>query len=484
MTTTSTTTRAAPRLGVWLDGREHRDERRPVAAVDAPYDGQRLYDVEQADAVDVEHAVRSAQRAYLEHRRAPAHLRAGWLHAAGDAIAAAADELVELLVTTLGKPRGASTFEAKRGPDLLHRCAEEISRLGGENLPLDAIPGGEGRWGVTRREPFGVVGAITPFNAPINLLLQKIAPALAVGNAVVVKPAPEGAVVALRIAELMAPHVPAGLVQVVPGDADTALALARHPLVRAVSLTGGVAAGEAVLAAAGVKPTLLELGSNAPNIVCADADLDDAATRIAVAAFGASGQQCISAQRVVVERAVLDPFLERFVAAASALTVGDPSDKGTDLGPVVNERARQRVLAHVDDAVARGASLALDGRGDTLMLGPSIVVDPPADAKLMREEVFGPVAAVVGARDFEHAIELANDSELGLQAACFTRSLATAMRAGEELQAGSVWINEATRFRLDTYPFGGFGKSGIGREGVRYAMEALSQLKFIGLRGI
>jgi glyceraldehyde-3-phosphate dehydrogenase (NADP+) len=253
--------------------------------------------------------------------------------------------------------------------------------------------------------------------------------------------------------------------------------------VRAVSLTGGVAAGEAVLAAAGIKPTLLELGSNAPNIVCADADLGDAATRIAVAAFGASGQQCISAQRVIVERAVLEPFLELFVAAASALTVGDPSDRATDLGPVVNERARQRVQTHVDDAVARGASLALDGRGDTLMLGPSIVVDPPPDAMLMREEVFGPVAAVVGARDFDHAIELANDSELGLQAACFTSSLANAMRAGEELQAGSVWINEATRFRLDTYPFGGFGKSGIGREGVRYAMEALSQLKFIGLRG-
>jgi glyceraldehyde-3-phosphate dehydrogenase (NADP+) len=479
-----TTTTATPRLGLFVDGREDRDDTRATAAVDGPYDGQRLFDVEQADDADVDRAVRSADSAYRAHRGDPGHARARWLHAAASAVATAADELVDLLVATLGKPRSASAFEVRRGPELLHRCAEEISRFGGANLPLDGTAGGEGHWGITRREPFGVVGAITSFNAPVNLLLQKVAPALAVGNAVVVKPAPEGAVVALRLAELLADHVPAGLVQIVPGDAATALAVARHPLVRAVSLTGGVAAGESVLAAAGIKPVLLELGSNAPNLVCADADLDDAASRITAAAFGASGQQCISAQRVIVEQPVFEAFLERFVAAATKLRVGDPSEPATDLGPVVHERARQRVLAHVDDAVSRGARLVLDGRGDTLLLGPSIVVDVPPDALLLREEVFGPVAAVVAARDVDHAIELANDSDLGLQAACFTRSLATAMRAGAELRAGSVWINESTRFRLDTYPFGGYGKSGIGREGVRDAMEALSQVKFIGLRGV
>jgi acyl-CoA reductase-like NAD-dependent aldehyde dehydrogenase len=479
-----TTTTTTPRLGLFLDGRTDRDDRRATAAVHAPYDGQRLFDVEQADEADVDRAVRSAHRAYSDHRRTAGHERARWLHAAGDAIAAVQDELVDLLVTTLGKPRVASEFEARRGPDLLHRCAEEIGRFGGANLPLDGTSGGEGRWGITRREPFGVVGAITPFNAPVNLMLQKVGPALAAGNAVVVKPAPEGAVVSLRVGELVAANVPAGLVHVLPGDAATALALSRHPLVRAVSLTGGVAAGEAVLAASGVKPVLLELGSNAPNLVCADADLDDAAARIATAAFGASGQQCISAQRVIVEQPVLDPFLERFVAAASKLRVGDPADPATDLGPVVHERARARVLRHLDDALSRGARLALDGRSDTLLLGPSIVVGAPTDALVLREEVFGPVAVVVAAADLDHALAIANDSELGLQAACFTRSLANAMRAGEELRAGSVWINESTRFRLDTYPFGGYGRSGIGREGVRDAMEALSQVKFIGLRGV
>jgi acyl-CoA reductase-like NAD-dependent aldehyde dehydrogenase len=235
--------------------------------------------------------------------------------------------------------------------------------------------------------------------------------------------------------------------------------------------------------AAGIKPVWLELGSNAPNIVCADADVERAAREIASAAFSASGQQCISAQRVIVERPVVDPFVDLFVAAAGDLTVGDPADPATDIGPLVSERARDRVCRHLADAEERGGKVVLDGRVDGLCFGSSIVRDVPADALLLREEVFGPVAVVIGVDSVDEAIAVANDSELGLQAACFTSDLATAMRAAEELQAGSVWINEPTRFRLDTYPFGGYGKSGIGREGVRYAMEALSQLKFVGLRG-
>jgi len=258
--------------------------------------------------------------------------------------------------------------------------------------------------------------------------------------------------------------------------------LVSHRSVRAVTLTGGVAAGEAVLASAGIKPVLLELGSNSPNIVCADADLADAAERIAVAAFGASGQQCISAQRVLVEAPVLDAFLELFVSHSRSLVVGDPADPTTDIGPVVNERARQRVLAHVEDAEERGGKVVLDGRREGLMLGPTVVRDAPRDSRLWREEVFGPVALVCSVADVDDAIEQANDSELGLQASCFTSSLTTAMRVAEDVRAGVVWINEATRFRLDTYPFGGFGRSGVGREGVRSAMEELSQVKFVGMR--
>lgn len=474
---------------LWLGGAPDGDDARPTVASVAPFDGRHLADVEQSTAADVARAVTLGHEAARTHRRTPGHVRAGWLRAAARALEAESAALVATLVATLGKPRRASTFEVGRGVQLLDLAAEEIARFGGETLPLDGVPGGEGRWGLTRREPFGVVAAVTPFNAPVNLLLQKVAPALAVGNAVVVKPAPEGAIVALQIAELLDTALPPGLLGVLPGGPEVARELAAQPRVRAVTLTGGVAAGQAVMAAAGIKPVLLELGSNAPNIVLADADLDEAAASIANAAFGASGQQCISAQRVVVERPVLDDFVARFTAAATRMVVGDPDDPVTEIGPLVHPGRRDAVLRFIEDAEQRGAKVLVDGRpadprGDDLCFGPTVLVDAPPEALICRDEVFGPVAVVIAADDLDHAVAIANDSPFGLQAACFTGSLASALRAAEDIEAGSVWINESTRFRLDTTPFGGYGQSGVGREGVRYAMEALSQLKFVGLRAL
>jgi acyl-CoA reductase-like NAD-dependent aldehyde dehydrogenase len=471
----------------WSGGAPDRDDTRLTAASVAPYDGRHLADVDQATPADVARAVALGHQAAREHRKTPGHVRAGWLRAAARALEAESEALVATLVATLGKPRRASTFEVGRGVQLLDLAAEEIARFGGEALPLDGVPGGEGRWGLTRREPFGVVAAITPFNAPVNLLLQKVAPALAVGNAVVVKPAPEGAIVALQIAELLDAALPPGLIGVLPGGPEVARDLASQPRVRAVTLTGGVAAGEAIMAAAGIKPVLLELGSNAPNIVLADAELDEAAASIANAAFGASGQQCISAQRVIVERPVFDDFVARFAGAASRMVVGDPDDPATEIGPLVHAGRRDAVLRIVEDAEQRGTKVLIDGRpatGDDLCFGPTVLVDAPPDALICRDEVFGPVAVVLPADSLDDAVAIANDSPFGLQAACFTRSLASALRAAEDIQAGSVWINESTRFRLDTTPFGGYGQSGVGREGVRYAMEALSQLKFVGLRAL
>jgi glyceraldehyde-3-phosphate dehydrogenase (NADP+) len=335
---------------------------------------------------------------------------------------------------------------------------------------------------MTFREPLGVVAAITPFNAPINLLMQKLAPALAMGNAVIVKPAPETAVVTLQIIEAIAPALPSGLVGVVCGGADVGGYLVSHPETAAVSLTGGVAAGRAVMRSAGIKPVLLELGANAPNIVLADADVDDAAKRIAHASFGASGQQCISAQRVLVEEAVFAVFLDRYVEEANRMKVGDPRLDETDIGPMVHQAARDRVIGLINDAERKGGRLEIDGRRDGLYLEPTIIVNPRGDARILSEEAFGPVTVVVPVSDLHHAIRVANSVDLGLQAACFTNDLSKAMHVARELRTGSVWINEASRFRLDTYPFGGVGSSGIGREGVRYAMEELSYLKFVGIR--
>jgi acyl-CoA reductase-like NAD-dependent aldehyde dehydrogenase len=470
------------RWGVWIGDGPVIDDLRTVEACHTPFDGRHVADVEQATDADIDQAVALARAAWQDHRRTAGHVRAQWLRDAADALDAVVDSVTETIIDLLGKPRGATEFEVGRGAHLLRLAAEEVSRFHGQNLNLDGVPGGDGRWGVTRREPLGVVAAITPFNAPVNLFLQKVAPALAVGNAVVVKPAPEAAVVALQLGEVLASCLPPGMLAVLPGGPDVALRLAAHPDVDAVSLTGGVAAGRAVVSAAGIKPVMLELGSNAANLVCADADLQDAASRIAVAAFGASGQQCISAQRIIVERSVVDEFVTELLAAAEEMVVGDPRDPATMIGPMVHERRKQAVVRFIEDAEARGATLLLDGRTADLCFGPTIVLDPPRDSLLCRDEVFGPVAVVLTADSVDEAIQIANDSPFGLQSACFTRDLTTAMRVAEDLRSGAVWINESSRFRLDTYPFGGYGDSGIGREGVRYAMEALTQLKFVGLR--
>ena len=473
------------RWGPWMDGREQSDDARPTVTVPAPYDSRRLAEVEQATRDDVADAVATAHRAFVDHRRAPAHERSSWLRAAADALEAASDDITDALVHVLGKPRRMSSGEVGRGVALLRLCAEELARFGGESLPLDATSQGVGLWGLTRREPYGVVGAITPFNAPVNLLLQKVAPALAVGNAVVVKPAPEGAIAALQVAEAMADALPDGLMNVVTGGVEAAQALVQHEQVRAVSLTGGVEAGRAVMTSAGIKPVMLELGSNSPNIVCADADLDDAASRIAGAAFGASGQQCISAQRIIVEHAAREEFTKRFVAAAERLVVGDPDDTTTDIGPLVSPARKEHVDRFIADIEERGGTILLDGRStDDLVYGPTIVADVPREALMRCDEVFGPVAVIVEVDGLDEAIADANDSEFGLQAACFTRSLDTAMRVSEEIDAGTVLINNPSRFRIDLYPFGGFKHSGVGREGVRYAMEAFSQLKTVALRRV
>jgi acyl-CoA reductase-like NAD-dependent aldehyde dehydrogenase len=437
----------------------------------------------ESDAAVVDAAVKHAHAAFLKHQDATTAKRVERLTAAADAIDKIEGEIVRSLIRFIGKPRRAATFEAKRVGAFLRACATQVPHLAGEVLPLDAAAAGAGRFGFTVRVPYGVVAAVTPFNGPANLLIQKVAPALAVGNAVVVKPSPPGTEVALLLAQAMkASGLPDGLFNVVPGGRETAKLLAAHPLVSVVTVTGSTAAGNELARAAGAKKFVGELGSNAANIVCADADLADAATRIAGAAFEASGQQCISAQRVIVERPVFDRFLELFVAAAKKLKVGDPEDASVDVGPMVSGAAADRVEKMIEDAVAKGARLVLKPERRGAILGPAIVADAPGEARLMREEAFGPVVVVQRVADVDAALELANASEFGLQGACFTGSLETAFKVSRKLKVGSLWINDASRFRLDTYPFGGVGASGFGREGVRYAMEELSQWKFTGIR--
>jgi acyl-CoA reductase-like NAD-dependent aldehyde dehydrogenase len=472
-----------PRLMPFIGGPADAPGGTAFSPLVSPLDDSVASHMVESDAGIVDAAVKHAHAAYLANQDATTAKRVEWLAAAADAMDKIEAELVTSLIRIIGKPRRAATFEAKRAGTFIRACAAQLPHLTGEVLPLDVAAAGAGRFGFTVRIPYGVVAAITPFNGPVNLLIQKVAPALAVGNSVVVKPSPPGTEVALLMAAAMQKAgLPAGLFNVVPGGREAAKLLVAHPLVAAVTVTGSTAAGNELARAAGAKKFVGELGSNAANIVCADADLADAATRIAGAAFEASGQQCISAQRVIVERAVYAPFLEQFVAAAKKLKVGDPDDAATDVGPMVSGAAADRVEAMISDAVAKGAKLVLKGERRGAILGPAIVAEAPAQARLMREEAFGPVVVVQPVADVDAALALANSSEFGLQGACFTKNLNTAFKVSRQLRVGSLWINDASRFRLDTYPFGGVGASGFGREGVRYTMEELSQWKFTGMR--
>ena len=455
----------------------------PGLVLRRPQDDAETGTILEAGPDGVAAAVAAASTAFSAHRKSTLHQRMGWLQALAATLEGAADEMAALIREDVGKPIRVARFEIKRGAEFLNATATTAAGIGGEMIPLDSVANGAGCLGLVRHIPYGVVAAVTPFNAPINLLVQKLAPAIVAGNAVVAKPAPAGLRTALRLADLCkAAGWPDGLFNVVSGDKETALALVAHGGVRAVSFTGGTAAGDALARAAGAKKFLAELGSNAANIVLADADLGIAAQKIAGAGFEASGQQCISAQRVLVQRAVLDAFLPLFVAATQKLKVGPAEDSTTDIGPMVSRAAAERVMAMVADATARGARAVLAPTREGATVTPGILVDLPFAARLWREEVFGPVVVVVPFDTEDDALRLANDSEFGLQGAVFTAGLRSALRFADEFDVGALWINEASRFRLDMYPFGGVKSSGVGREGLRYAIEEMSQVKFIGIR--
>ena len=467
----------------WIDGKPYPTPNAKTEDLRSPWNDELVFRVAMANSDTIDAAIASARSAFEENLNVTPAERAVWLRAAAHEVEKEKDEISEITMRALGKPRRACGVEVGRSVAFPRLCAEELLRMEGDVLPLDALPMGKGRFGFTRHHPHGVIAAFTPFNAPSNLLMQKLAPAIAMGNAVLIKPAFEGVGEALLIAECFRrAGVPDGLVNVVACRRDVTEHLVAHRDVALVTLTGGTAAGNALASAAGAKPFIGELGGNSANIVCADADLEDAAKRIVPSAFEASGQQCISAQRIIVEQTAINDFLPHFIAAAKGLTVGDPTLPETDVGPMVNAANADRVEQMVADAVADGAKEALPLKRVGAIIYPTILVEPPQNAGVVRDEIFGPVAVVIPAKDVDDAIAIANDSAFGLQSSCFTSSLENAFKVSKDLHVGSVWINEGSRFRMDTTPFGGVGDSGYGREGVKYAMKELSYTKFTGIR--
>jgi acyl-CoA reductase-like NAD-dependent aldehyde dehydrogenase len=447
--------------------------------VRSPYSGEVVGRVARAGAGETRRAIDAAEAALREPL--PAHRRAEILVRVAGYLGRRHEEVARLIAAEAGKPLKTAKVEAQRAMSTYTVAAVAARTLTGETVPMDATQAGAGKLAFTLRLPIGVVGAITPFNFPLNLVAHKLAPALAAGCPVVLKPASATPLSALLLAELEhEAGLPPGWLNVVVGpSAEIGRVLVEDERVRALTFTGSGEVGWSLREQAPRKKVLLELGNATPLIVDATADLDAAAAATAAHAFSFAGQSCISIQRVYVDRGVRDAFLERLVPRVEALKVGDPLDEDTDVGPVIDDDARERVLEWIEEARAAGAAILAGGDADGPLIRPTVIADPPRDAKVSCEEVFGPVCTVTAVGSVDEALELANATRYGLQAGIFTRDLPTALRAAQALEFGGVTVNEAPTFRADQMPYGGTKASGNTREGPQWAVRELTEERLV-----
>ncbi len=454
-----------------------------------PYDGTPVAEVAWASPEQVEQAVAAAHDGRRAVGGAAAHVRAEALLHVSARLAERAEEVARLITAESGKPIRWARVEVARAVSTFRWGAEEARRFGGELQRLDTDAGADGRVGLVRRFARGPVLGISPFNFPLNLVAHKLAPAVAVGAPILLKPAPKTPLSALLLGELFAEtglHAAAVSVVVVPDAA--APRLVADPRLPVVSFTGSAGVGGRIQQAVPHKHVTLELGGNAAAVVCADwssdADLDRAASRVATFAAYQGGQSCISVQRVLVDSSLVDAFVPRLVAAVNSLGTGDPADDGTVVGPLIDEASALRVQAWVQEAVDAGARVLTGGARNGTTYEPTVVVDAPADAKVVCEEVFGPVLVVQAFDGVDAGFARVNDSRYGLQAGEFTHDLQVAFRAHRDLEVGGVVIGDVPSFRADQMPYGGAKDSGVGREGVRAAMEDLTYERVLVLNGI
>jgi acyl-CoA reductase-like NAD-dependent aldehyde dehydrogenase len=453
----------------WLAGKPVTSDL--TLTVTSPYDGRDVAIVGVAAPQQVENAVATANGVRHEFAALPAYARADALAHVSGRLADRSDELARQITAESGKPLKWARAEVARAVGTFRFAAEEARRFDGTLQRLDTDAGGTGRMALVRRFSKGAVLGITPFNFPLNLVAHKVAPALAVGAPIVVKPAPATPLSALVLGELLAEtDLPAGVISVLPIPNDRAGELVRDPRLAVVSFTGSVPVGWAIKESVPRKHVTLELGGNAAAVVCADADLDYAASRIAMFANYQGGQSCIAVQRVLIDCRVYDETVARIVGAVDSLVTGDPSDERTDVGPLIDESAARRVASWVEDAVADGATLLAGGIRNGAAYAPTVLADVPVDAKVCTEEVFGPVLIVAPFDTIEEAFAGVNSSRFGLQTGIFTRDIKVAFLAHRELEVGGVVIGDVPSYRADQMPYGGVKDSGVGREGLRAAM--------------
>jgi glyceraldehyde-3-phosphate dehydrogenase (NADP+) len=450
-------------------------------AVTNPYDGEVVDTVPVAGVDDARAAITAALDGAAAMRRLTAWERNEALRRAADLLDGRLDDLARTIAVEVGKPLAEARAEAARVPYLLRLSAAEGARMHGETVPVDAAPAGAGKLAFTLRQPCGVVVAITPFNYPALLVAHKVGPALAAGNAVVVKPARQTPLSALFLTRvLLEAGLPEHAVQCITGPgSEVGNALCSDPRVRKISFTGSTAVGEQITRVAGVKRLSLELGSNCPLIVLPDADLDAVAAATTTGGYVNAGQVCISVQRVLVADEVYDDFVERLAPAVEELRTGHPLDDGTSLGPVISTAEAERVERTIRDAVDGGATLITGGERNGAVIAPTVVGDVDPAMAISRQELFGPAVALTRVGGIDEAIALANDSDYGLGAGLFTRDIDHALRFAREVDAGSIQINASPLWRADLMPYGGLKGSGVGKEGPRWAIEEMTELKTI-----
>jgi acyl-CoA reductase-like NAD-dependent aldehyde dehydrogenase len=464
---------------MWIGGEAVRTG--DVLNVRIPFDGSVAGSVYQASQQQVDAAISAAQEAFPVMRSMSRHERSSILYKAHALLSERREEMARAISSESGKPIREARGEVDRGLFTLLFSAEEAHRLHGEEVPMDAHPGGKGKTGIVVREPLGVIAAITPFNFPLNLSLHKIGPAIAAGNTLVHKPASATPISAILLAQIFQDAgLPAGALNVITGPGgQIGDALTFDPRITMVTFTGSPDVGTRIRNLAGMKRVTLELGSNSAVIIEPDADLDKAAPKCVAGAFAHSGQVCISIQRIFAHEAIRNELAERVAAAAAKLRIGHPKDEETEVSSLINENEAKRVESWIEEAREGGAKVIAGGGRHGATLEPAVLTDVPVGSNLSAKEAFGPVVGINSYKTLDEAIALVNASDYGLQAGMYTRDLDKAFRAAREVHVGGFHINEIPAYRVDQMPYGGVKLSGSGREGPHYAIEEMTELKLI-----
>ncbi|ARI75828.1 aldehyde dehydrogenase family protein [Halobacillus mangrovi] len=460
--------------GEWTDAQDTFEVRNPQ-------NNELIALVPQASKEDMLAAIEKADQTYEKMKSWPTHERIKVLNNVVDYMRQHKEEFAQIIASEGSKTITEARGEVKRATQTIQISAEEARRINGETINFDQNEGSEDRVGYYYRFPVGVIGAITPFNDPLNLVAHKIGPAIASGNAIVLKPASVTPLSALKLAEaFVEAGLPEGLLSVIPGPGkEIGDTLVTHSAIQMVTFTGGSEAGERITQIAGAKKVSMELGSNSPVIVLKDADMDDAVSSCVSGSFSAAGQNCIGVQRIYVEKEIYSTFLDSVVDLSSQLNVGDKMDESTDVGPMINEREAIRVENWVEQAVEEGAVIAVGGKRDGAYYSPTVLTNVPSHARISQEEIFGPVVIIESVDDLNEAVEKANNVNYGLQAGVFTNNIQKAFHTIKHMNVGGIMINDSSDYRIDEMPFGGTKNSGIGREGVRYAIESMTEQKVV-----